>query len=67
VSFDLQRLIESKRAYRQHLRRLPIGEKLRLLDVMRERELALRARRGSNSTGDNTVSESATSYHLKSE
>ena len=44
MAFDLQRILESKRAHRQHLASRPIGEKLRLLDTLRERELAIRGR-----------------------
>jgi len=44
MTFDLQRILESKRAHRQHLASRPIGEKLRLLDTLRERELAIRGR-----------------------
>lgn len=46
MTFDLQRMLESKRAHRQHLASRPIGEKLRLLDALRERELAIRGRGG---------------------
>ena len=67
MSFDLQKIIESKRAYRHYLATLPIGEKLRILDSLRERELAIRAIRVRSSTGDNLVRESATPYHTKSE
>jgi hypothetical protein len=42
MTFDLQTILESKRAHRRHLASLPIGEKLRLLDALRERELAIR-------------------------
>ena len=38
-------IIASKRAMRRKLARLPIGEKLRLLDVLRERTLAIAAAR----------------------
>jgi chorismate-pyruvate lyase len=44
MSFDLQKMFESKRAHRQHLAARPIGEKLRMLDALRERELAIRGR-----------------------
>ena len=55
MTSDLERLLAAKRAQRQKLRDLPIGEKLRLLDALRERALALRgsvpgvARRAANS------------------
>lgn len=43
MTFDLQKILESKRAYRQALAAKPIAEKLRMLDAMRERALAIRA------------------------
>ncbi len=39
---DLQRILESKRVLRQRLGARPIAEKLRMLDAMRERALAIR-------------------------
>jgi hypothetical protein len=42
MSFDLQKMLESKRAYRQQLAARPIGEKLRILDALRERTVAIR-------------------------
>ena len=44
MSFDLQKIIESKRALRRNLAARPVAEKLRLLDALRERELAIRGR-----------------------
>jgi hypothetical protein len=44
MSFDLQKVIESKRALRRKLAALPVAEKLRMLDALRERELAIRGR-----------------------
>ena len=44
MSFDLKKVIESKRALRRKLAALPVAEKLRMLDVLRERELAIRGR-----------------------
>ena len=38
---DFQRILESKATYRRKLAGLPIGEKLRMLDEMRERALTL--------------------------
>ena len=37
MTFDLQKILESKRAHRRRVASLPIGEKLRMLDVLRER------------------------------
>ena len=42
MSFDFQKIAESKDAHRRMLAALPIGEKLRLLDGMRERTVAIR-------------------------
>lgn len=42
MTTDLQRIPESKAARRGKLTDLPIGEKLRLLDAMRERAIAIR-------------------------
>ena len=37
MSFDFDKVTASKKAYRAKLAALPIAEKLRMLDVMRER------------------------------
>lgn len=50
MSFDLQKTLESKRAYRRELAVRPIAEKLRLLDALRERELAIRGRVGESAS-----------------
>jgi len=42
MSFDFDRLWKSKRALRERLAARPIAEKLRMLDVMRERTLSIR-------------------------
>ncbi len=39
----LHEILESKRALRRELASLPVAEKLRILDVMREREVAIRS------------------------
>lgn len=44
MSFDLQKIIESKRTLRRSLAARPVAEKLRMLDALRERELAIRGR-----------------------
>ena len=43
MNFDLDRIWKSKRALRERLTAKPVAEKLRLLDAMRERALAIRA------------------------
>lgn len=42
MTFDLQRILESKRTFRQRLAAQPIAEKLRILDALRARALSLR-------------------------
>jgi hypothetical protein len=43
VSFDIEQMVTSKQALRRRLAALPVAEKLRLLDAMRERAVAIRA------------------------
>jgi len=42
MTSQLQKVLESKRALRRELAQRPIAEKLRMLDAMKERELAVR-------------------------
>lgn len=42
MTFDLTKILESKRSMSNRLAALPIGDKLRLLDVLRERAIAIR-------------------------
>ena len=57
MTFDLQRILDSKRALRRHLATRPIVEKLRMLDDLRERELAIRARKIAVDSASRTVRE----------
>lgn len=43
MTFDLEKMLQSKRELRRELRARPLAEKLAMLDVLRERTLALRA------------------------
>lgn len=43
MTFDLAKMVQSKREFRQHLAALPIAEKLAMLDALRERTLAIRS------------------------
>ena len=43
LTFDLQTIFQSKERYRKQAAALPIAEKLRKLDAMRERKLLIRA------------------------
>jgi hypothetical protein len=51
MSFDLQKILESKRALRRQLAARPVAEKLRMLDALRERELAIRASAAHSDSG----------------
>ena len=63
MSFDLQKILESKRALRGTLAVRPVAEKLHMPDTLRERELALR---GSTIHSDSSVlHEEAASYRIK--
>jgi len=42
MSFDLQEILKGKRALRRELAARPLAEKLRMLDALRERALAIR-------------------------
>jgi hypothetical protein len=59
MRFDLQKIIESKRALRRDLATRPAAEKLRLLDALRERELVIRANPGCRRSqiGQRTVAQ----------
>lgn len=47
----LQQILESKAAYRRRLAQKPVAEKLRIVEALAERSLAIRAsRRLGNST-----------------
>ena len=43
MTFDLRRILESKRALGQDLARRPVAEKLAMLDALRDRARTLRA------------------------
>ena len=43
MTFDLQRIIESKRAWRRALAQRPVAKKLAMLDALRDRALTIRA------------------------
>jgi hypothetical protein len=42
MTFDLQRILESKRAFRRELASLPVAVKLAMLDALRDRTRAIR-------------------------
>ena len=63
MSFDVEEMLKSKQALRQRLTALPIIEKLRLLDELRHRAVAIR---NAGAHGGNIVREEPTNYKPKS-
>jgi hypothetical protein len=51
MTFDLAKIRQSKREFRQRLAARPIEEKLALLDALRERALAIRPARTATEPG----------------
>ena len=51
LTSHLERVLKSKQQFRQQLADLPITEKLRLLDALRERALEIQASRPRPPTG----------------
>jgi hypothetical protein len=48
MTFDLAKILQSKREFRKRLAARPIAEKLAMLDALRERTLAIRPARPSS-------------------
>ena len=63
MSFDLQKILDSKRALRRDLAARPVAEKLRMLDALRERELAIRGT--ATRSVSTVVREEAAPYQTK--
>ncbi len=63
MSFDLQKILESERALRRNLAARPVAEKLRKLDALRERELAIRLNAGRSDSS--ALREEPTHYRSK--
>lgn len=51
MSFDLEKILAGKRAFRQRLAARSIEEKLSMLDALRERTLTLRPRTPASKAG----------------
>ena len=65
MSFDLQKIMEDKRALRRNLAVRPIAEKLRMLDALRERELAIRGGTGHPASAAAALREKPAPYRTK--
>ena len=63
MSFDLQRILASKRAARRDLAACSVAEKMRMLDALRERELVIRGQAIPADSG--TVREEPAPYRIK--
>jgi hypothetical protein len=63
MSFDLAKILQSKRAFRQRLAARPIEEKLAMLDALRERALAIRPTPPVSRAG--ALREEQVSYRVK--
>ena len=62
MTSGLQKVLESKAARRRKLADLPIGEKLRLLDAMRERVIAIQG--ASPEPASNVLREDTVPYRI---
>jgi len=62
MNFDIEQMVTSKQAFRRRLANLPIAEKLRLLDAMRERAVIIREATDRES---NAVHEESTQYRTR--
>jgi len=63
MTFDLARILRSKRDFRQRLAARPVAEKLAMLDALRERALAIRATRPPLESG--TLGETPAPYRAE--
>jgi len=57
MTFDLTKILESKRALRRQLAARPVAEKLRMLDALRERAIILRAASGTSKVDTDALRE----------
>jgi len=67
MSFDLEKILQSKREFRQRLAARPIAEKLAMLDDLRERQLAIRGSAGRTGADTGVLREESPPYRTKPE
>lgn len=67
MTFSLEGVLESKRVHRAYLAARPIGEKLRMLDALRERELAIRGGADRPDAAPSRVREQTAPYRSEPE
>jgi hypothetical protein len=63
ITFDLTKIIQNKRDFRQRLAARPIEEKLAMLDALRARTIALRGSRAESQPG--TLREEPPAYRTR--
>jgi hypothetical protein len=63
MNFDIQRMIESKKALRRKLAGRPLAEKLEMLEILRDRSVALRG--AAKDRRADVVHERETKYRTK--
>ena len=67
MSFDLAKIFQSKREFRQRLATRPIAEKLAMLDALRERQLAIRGAAPRSDSSSEVFRGSSAPHRIKSE
>ena len=65
MSFDLAKILQSKREFRQRLAARPIAEKLALLDALRDRQLAIRGHTVHSDASSAILREEPAPYRTK--
>ena len=67
MTFDLAKILQSKRQFRQQLAARPIAEKLAMLDALRERQLAIRGSAPRSDASSGVLHEAPAPERSKSE
>ena len=63
MTFDVAKILQSKRVFRQRLAARPIAEKLAMLDALRARTLALRS--SGHAAGSGALHEEPPPYRVQ--
>jgi hypothetical protein len=65
MTFDIAKIVQSKREFRRRLAALPIEEKLAMLDALRERMMIIRSARSV--ANEDALHEKTTPYYVGGE
>jgi hypothetical protein len=65
MTFEIEEILRSKRAYRRQLAARPVADKLRLLDQLRERNVAIAASRARKASAMEVLERKANSDEMK--